>query len=227
MRFRTSGRNWEGRQWQLADCLNTLGLQISQLHPKGHPADGTVASQGHDKQNPSSDHRPRPTSGPGMVRALDAGENVEDDAFWIAEAIRLSKDKRVKYVLHEKRIFSSYGSQPFAWRSFDGAPHLTHFHISTLPEYDNDTSPWVITTGGAGVPDMANWYWNQENPQPVDDVDDARAVNEYQGWSYWRQSDFDYDANDPKELDERNKVITARLIQELMLQGERLRKLGA
>jgi N-acetylmuramoyl-L-alanine amidase len=61
---------------------------------------------------------------------------------------------------------------------------------------------------------------------PVDNLADARAVNEFQGWSFWRQSDFDYDENDPKSLDERAKVITSRLVQELMLQGERIKKLG-
>jgi hypothetical protein len=73
---------------------------------------------------------------------------------------------------------------------------------------------------------MAGWYWDPKNPQPIDDLDDAKAVNAWQGWSYWRESDFNWDENDPKHLDERNKVVTARLIQELMLQGERIRNLG-
>jgi hypothetical protein len=59
----------------------------------------------------------------------------------------------VKYVIHERELFSSYPSgnvAPFNWRPYSGpAPHDDHGHISTLPEGDTDTRPWAI------VPDMA------------------------------------------------------------------------
>lgn len=51
---------------------------------------------------------------------------------------------------------------------------------------------------------------------PVDNLTDARAVNAYQGWTFWREADFDYDENDPKALDERFKVITSRMVDWMM-----------
>jgi hypothetical protein len=153
MRFRTSGTNWEGRAWTLAPCLVVLGQQISVLHPRGHGADGTVASKNHDAANPTSDHRPTPYIGPGVVRALDFGETTEDDVFDVLEAIRRSRDPRVKYVIHERELFSSYPSgnvAPFNWRPYSGpAPHDDHGHISALAGFDTDTRPWAI------VPPMA------------------------------------------------------------------------
>jgi hypothetical protein len=149
MRFRTGGQNWEGRQWTLVPGLVVLGQQISTLHPQAHATDGTVASKAHDAANPTSDHRPHPYSGPGRVRALDFGENTENDAFDVLESIRLSRDPRVKYVIHERRLFSSYpsgGIDPYTWRPYSGpAPHDNHGHISTLPEFDTDTRQWSIT----------------------------------------------------------------------------------
>lgn len=148
MRFRTSGLNREGRRWILVPSLVVLGEQISSLHPKGHGADGTVASKAHDAANPSSDHRPHPYSGAGRVRALDFGENKENDVFDVLESIRLSRDPRVMYVIHERRMFSSYvagGVPPYTWRPYTGpAPHDNHGHVSTRSQSDNDTRPWQI-----------------------------------------------------------------------------------
>jgi hypothetical protein len=190
MRFRTSGTNWEGRAWTLVPSLVVLGQQISVLHPKGHGADGTVASKPHDAANPTSDHRPTPYIGPGVVRALDFGETTEDDVFKVLEAIRLSRDPRVKYVIHERRLFSSYASGttgPFEWRPYGGpAPHDDHGHISTLAGLDTDTRPWVITN--VEEPTMKPPSWATEATQwhidtgiytdaTVDDVDETEAFH--------------------------------------------------
>ena len=217
MRFRTSGKNWESRQWVLAPCLVELAEQVDALHPTPHPTDGTVAGKAHDKANPSSDHRPFPWSAKtgAVVRALDAGETVENDAFAIAEAIRLSRDPRIKYVLHESRMYSSYPSgiyKPYTWRPYSGPPHDSHVHFSTLAAFDNDTRPWTIKQGGGDMP------WTKPGDE-VENVADARAVNAYQGWGFWKQADFDYDENDPAQLDERFKVISARLIDWMMRNG--------
>lgn len=147
MRFRVSGRNWEGREWTLAPCLVTLAHQIDEAFPVRHAADGTVASKRHDEVNPTSDHRPKPFVGKGIVRAVDFGETTENDAFEICEAIRVSRDPRVTYVIHERQLFSSYpahGFAPYMWRPYNLSPHLDHGHVSTLATADNDSSPWQI-----------------------------------------------------------------------------------
>lgn len=211
-RFRLSGRNWENRAWTLAPCLVTLAKQIELLHPQPHITDGTVASKAHDKANPSSDHRPHPFKGPGIVRGLDAGETVEDDAWKMAEAVRLSKDPRVKYVLHERRMFSSYpvaGYPAFTWRPYSGPPHDTHVHFSTEPEYDQDTRAWKIT-GGA---DMGSWM---KPGDPVEDVADMKAVHAWQGNDVLTNKDIDYVESDPKEIDWRAKYHVTKLLNVLM-----------
>lgn len=147
-RFRTSGTNWEGRKWHLSAGLVTLAKQIESRWPNRHATDGTVASKNHDRVSPRSDHRPNPYRGAGVVRALDAGEVVENDGFDLAEAIRKSRDHRVKYVIHEGRIFSSYDhkdGKPFTWRKYTGSsPHSNHVHISVLPSADLDAKPWAV-----------------------------------------------------------------------------------
>lgn len=145
-RFRTSGKNWEGRSWVLTAGGVVLARQVEAIWPDPHPSDGTVASKGHDTNNPTSDHRPRPFTGPGVVRALDVGENTEDDGIAFAEMLRASRDPRIKYVLHENRIFSSYarGSRAaWEWGSL-AIGHPDHVHVSFEDRADSDPSPWKL-----------------------------------------------------------------------------------
>lgn len=152
MRFRRSGVNWEGRKWTLSGALDTLADQIEAEWPDSEGADGTVASKNHDATSPGSDHRPRPLTGAGIVRAIDIGGQEEVDD--LVEAIRLSRDIRVRYVIRYGRIFSSYlqGSRPaWQWGEYSGSnPHKTHAHVSVLPGADRDTRLWEI-----GDTDMA------------------------------------------------------------------------
>jgi len=149
MRFRVSGTNWEGRRFFTAPSITKLAAQIEEEVPERFATDGTVASKGHDQRSPGSDHRPTPhNSSPGVVRALDAGGTKE----WlhrVTEALRQSQDRRIKYVIHNGRIFTNYprnGVPPFTWRPYTGAsPHGSHFHISTVDKYDGDVSEWQIT----------------------------------------------------------------------------------
>lgn len=195
MRFRTSGNNHEGRPWVLAAGLMVLAKQIDEFDPERHAADGTVASAQHDQNNPSSDHRPKPYSGAGVVRALDFGEHTEDDAFKILEAIRKSKDSRVKYCIHESRLFSSYGSTPYEWRPYTGAsPHSSHGHVSTLESGDTNTKPWNIGEGMAKGPNgEPNW----------DKVSDWAKTAWSEAWAAGVTSD----TSDPKDIVEMEQLM--------------------
>lgn len=151
MRFRRSGVNWEGRTWFTSPALNALMDEIEAEFPDPAAEDGTVASRGHDRVSPGSDHRPRPTNvSPGVVNAVDAGETVEDDGITLAEAIRTSRDRRVRYVIHENRMFSSYargGVAAWTWRPYSGpSPHTSHVHVSVDrdPNLYNDGSPFGL-----------------------------------------------------------------------------------
>lgn len=144
MRFRLKGTTW-----RVAPGLARLLTQVDEEWPARHAADGTLGNLSHS--NRTSDHNPDSN---GIVRAGDVGEVTEDDAFQLAEAVRLSRDSRVKYVIHERRMFSYYeknGIAPFTWRYYSGSNgHWSHVHFSTRDIYDNDTRPWDI--GGDKMP---------------------------------------------------------------------------
>jgi hypothetical protein len=135
------------RAWQTVPSLTQLLIQVDTAYPVSHPADGTAAGQGHYLNSPKSDHTPDAN---GDVRAGDIGEVIEDDAFTVAEAVRLSRDPRIKYVIHEERMYSSYNHPnglPYTWRSYSGPnPHSSHVHVSVYRINQTDDTPWDIGT---------------------------------------------------------------------------------
>ena len=134
MRFFRSGKNWEGRNWVVNDAIHFLATQIEDAWPEKHASDGTVASSQHDANNPNSDHRPYPYNGSGVVYALDMGEVTEDDGAILCEELRRSRDSRLKYVIHEGRIFASYSTATrpaWTWGPYTGYnAHTNHAHVS-------------------------------------------------------------------------------------------------
>ena len=88
----------------------------------------------------------------GVVTALDITHDPAGgcDAGALAEAIRASRDPRVKYIIWNRQIASSSvvrGVPAWAWRPYLGRnPHSKHTHISVKPEkrrYD-DTVDWLV-----------------------------------------------------------------------------------
>lgn len=146
MRWRISGKNWEGRSWVLSAGAIVLAKETDAIWPQPNPLDGTVASRNHDYNNPTSDHRPKPYSGPGVVRALDVGENVQGEVDELAERLRALKDNRLSYFLHDNRIFSSYprpNRPAWEWGPLN-IGHTGHGHISFEERADHDTRPWGL-----------------------------------------------------------------------------------
>lgn len=158
-RFRTHGVAHDGQAWQLVPCGVVFAQQVELIRPTPHSADGTVAGAGHDKGNPNSDHTVWPKSGAGYVYAIDVGDS-EGTVGDIWEQLRLSRDARIMYGIHKRRIFSSYaahGYPAWTWRPYSGSnPHDTHGHLSWQNPYTgrltyaqawamlNDRSPWQI-----------------------------------------------------------------------------------
>lgn len=141
IRFRYSGLL--PSRWRVSKAVQSLGKQVEQGWPGRRPEDGTVASSGHVKW-PTSDHGIDPD---GIVRAIDVG--VEPELF---EALRLSHDPRLKYVIHDDYMFSSYpahGYAPYDIRPYTKGKHETHTHVSMLKIADNDDEPWEIGDGMA------------------------------------------------------------------------------
>lgn len=97
-----------------------------------------------------SDHNPWVDGG--VVTAFDITDDILHgcQVSFIAEAIRASRDPRVKYVIYNRRMFSSYvarGVPAWEWRPYTGSnPHVKHMHISVQPDvalYDSP-KPWRI-----------------------------------------------------------------------------------
>ena len=152
-RFVRAGANWEGRTWVLNPAVASLCDQVEAEWPERHAADGTVASKGHDKASPTSDHRPYPYTGLGVVCAVDVGEVTENDGELLAEGLRQSRDPRIKYVIHEGRLFSSYAiasRDPWEWGAYTGVnAHLSHVHVSTYRTAG--AGPWNLNLEGDDV----------------------------------------------------------------------------
>jgi transglycosylase-like protein with SLT domain len=139
----------EVKGWRVAKSLDRLLDQVNQLAPNRKKAsDGSIGDTDHQKRD--SDHNPWVIDGNvGVVTARDITHDPKNgcDAQAIADAIVSSKDKRVKYIIWNRKICNSKVS-PWKWRPYGGTnPHTKHIHISVLPQkskYD-DESDWNLT----------------------------------------------------------------------------------
>ncbi len=138
--------------WRVAKSLLVLRGQVNEMAPNRNKAsDGTIGDATHQTHN--SDHNPWVIDGNvGVVTALDITNDPNGgcDVNAIAEAIIGSRDIRVKYIIWNRRITSSYpvGSRPaWEWGPYtNSSPHTEHVHISVKsdkPNYDS-TDPWMI-----------------------------------------------------------------------------------
>lgn len=167
--------------WRSAYSLARLAGQVDELAPhRSRITDGTVASSTHTGNNPTSDHEPGKDPY-GVVAAIDITHDpaAGADMGVIAEQIRLSRDPRVKYVIYDRRLFSSYRvgkADPYVWRAYSGSnPHTSHMHVSVLPDRElfDDVSDWQI-----GTDDMT-----PEQEQAVDWLVALKASLEGFGWT--------------------------------------------
>lgn len=132
--------------WYVDEGLQQLDREWKKVHP-----DAVVYHIGdlnHSVNPDVSQHAPDrggslPGDDKGEVDASDfmPGNGVtEDDLDDLAEQLRLSKDKRILYVIRRQRIFSSV-VQPWMWRPYGGAYH-GHCHVSVNDLFDNNQSDW-------------------------------------------------------------------------------------
>lgn len=134
--------------WSLAPALRVLRDQINTTWPdRNKVSDGTIASRQHSINNPYSDHEPDADD---IVTATDITHDPVGgpDMFTFTEALRRSRDSRIKYVIFDRRMFSSYwarGIAPYTWRTYSGSnPHTKHAHISNLGgSHRFDTRLWI------------------------------------------------------------------------------------
>jgi len=119
-----------------------LNRQIASAHPdRQRHSDGWIGDAAHRRRK--SDHNPNKD---GVVLAEDITHDPANgfDASRLAESLRRSRDPRIDYVIHNKRIFSE--DKGWRWRPYDGHPHSGHIHISFAKDSElyDDGKPWVI-----------------------------------------------------------------------------------
>lgn len=144
--------------WRVATSLLALHAQLQAAYPAAAPpatavtAWGTIGDANHTS---TSDHSPKdfPGWGDDIVTACDFPHvpHLGLDAGVVTEKIRQSRDVRAKYVIFNRRIFSSYATSTRAawmWGAYSNAatdPHTDHAHVSVVGDARaDDTSPWQI-----------------------------------------------------------------------------------
>lgn len=158
--------------WRVAKSLETLRTQINKAYPKrDKSSDGTIGDAAHASR--SSDHNPWVKDGKtGVVTGMDitndpSGGPVSND---IAEALRASRDPRIKYIISNARICSGdAGPSPWVWRKYSGSnAHRHHVHLSVKAEkafYDS-TKTWAAIKPGRPVEPVAVLH-DPDEPDPV------------------------------------------------------------
>jgi hypothetical protein len=138
--------------WRAMASLLVLRDQVNVIAPgRSRASDGLVGDAAHQQSN--SDHNPHyvPGVGSNIVTALDLTHDPAGgfDSYKFADVLRLNRDRRIKYVISNRRIFSSYASgsrAPWTWGPYSGPdPHTNHVHVSVLDAPISDTrTPWNL-----------------------------------------------------------------------------------
>lgn len=148
--------------WRTVNSLTTLQAQLDKAFPgRSHASDGFIAD---DQHSTSSDHYPHKYPALGAVPVVTAFDGTHDPAHGcdnrlVCEAIRQSRDPRVKYVISNGELFSGYATSSRAawtWGPYTGSsdPHRTHFHVSVVATAIADsTRPWSIGADMALTPE--------------------------------------------------------------------------
>lgn len=155
--------------WRLARSLIQLRKEIDEAFPKRSKAsDGALGDAAHASR--SSDHNPWVKDPAGIVGGIVTAIDVTDDDASGADMRKLvhwlttvSRDPRIKYLIHERRIYSSYptsSSPAWAARPYSGVnAHAHHLHISvnSTPNRFDDGDRWGV---------VAAWFEQKPTPDP-------------------------------------------------------------
>jgi len=139
--------------WRLAKSLETLRTEVNAKWPnRSKHSDGTIGDESH--QTRDSDHNPWVEDG--AVRVVTAMDITHDpahglDSEQLAECLRRSKDRRIKYIISNRKIASSEQS-PWEWRPYKGA-HSTVKCNTRIFDVEEDLVRGFVSEdlSGAGV----------------------------------------------------------------------------
>lgn len=132
--------------WRVALALDQLLDEVNARAPRRSTiSDGSIGDAAHSSR--TSDHNPNSR---GVVQARDITDDPQGghDATAFAEYLRSTRDPRIKYVIDQGRMFSSYPTSTYgswSWRPYTGInAHKQHTHISVSdnPALYDSTKPW-------------------------------------------------------------------------------------
>lgn len=150
--------------WRIAEALVQMRAELDTKYPnRDRTSDGAIGDAAHATR--TSDHNPwvRDQHNQPVVTAIDVDRDIGPGVTsrMLAEFLRLRKDARIKYVISNGQMFSSYSNgqrEAWEWGPYTGANgHFEHCHISLLPNqllYDSKT-PWAVAKIGDGVAVLA------------------------------------------------------------------------
>ncbi len=126
--------------WHAVPAVKAALAEATERWPDRNKAsDGTIGDPAHS--NRTSDHNPDER---GHVLAFDLTCDLDNgcDAHKLVREAVARGDKRIKYAISERQIWS-HARRKEGWRPYSGPnPHETHAHVSVERRYENDTSPW-------------------------------------------------------------------------------------
>lgn len=151
--------------WREAKSLLTLLDEYNACFPhRSKASDGMVGDASH--QSRDSDHNPwivdRP--GPNVVSAIDLTRDVApgipDTAQWLVDVLVASRDPRIKYLIHNHRMWRSYAHDgipawspaPYNVPGIDPHEHHTHVSVNATKSLYDSNRPWGLAAALAGKP---------------------------------------------------------------------------
>lgn len=134
--------------WRIAKSLIKLKSQINKAVPsRAIGDDGGIGDKAH--QSRDSDHNPQiaDDDGYGVVTAYDFTHDPASgmDSYMLAEWFRKNPDKRIKYIISNRKIWNPSVSP--SWRRYTQAnPHDKHVHFSIKGKeiFFDDDSDWRL-----------------------------------------------------------------------------------
>lgn len=138
------------KSWKLCAAAEQMRKEINALYPnRDKRSDGAVGDTSHQARK--SDHNPDWENG-GFVRAIDIDEDllgakkpdpVEANKLCLQLVELGKKDKRLKYIIFEGKIYSA--TYKWASKPYTGVnAHSHHIHVSFNVSGDTDGRPFNI-----------------------------------------------------------------------------------
>lgn len=125
--------------WRLAGSLIQMRSELDTLFPKrDRTSDGAIGDAKHASR--SSDHNPWVVDAKGypVVTAIDVDRDITQGITSrnLAEFLRQRQDPRIKYVISNAQMFSSYANgqrKTWEWGPYTGTnAHKEHMHLSLI-----------------------------------------------------------------------------------------------